>query len=82
MNLLFTNLKKLDSSIVRVCVNGIKYCFLLTLLSVLLLSVYLTIPSLGLFYVGMSLFKSSLFFMVFFIICAIAIDTIKKDVNQ
>ena len=82
MNLLFTNLKKLDSSIVRVCVNGIKYCFLLTLLSVLLLSVYLTLPSLGLFYVGMSLFKSSLFFMVFFIICAIAIDTIKKEVNQ
>ena len=82
MNLLFTNLKKLDSSIVRVCVNGIKYCFLLTLSSVLLLSVYLTLPSLGLFYVGMSLFKSSLFFMVFFIICAIAIDTIKKEVNQ
>lgn len=81
MKLFITTYKKLDSSISKVCNNGLKFCFLLSLIATLVLCVYLSIHNPILFYMGLSLIKSALFFMVFFIICAIAIDTIKKDFN-
>ena len=79
MKLLFLNFKKIDSSIVKVCLIGLKFCFIITLVSALLLAVYISLPNLILFNIGISLLKSSLFFAVFFVICTIAIDTIKKE---
>ena len=79
MKLFISNFKNIDSSIKNVCKNGLKFCFALILIATLILTTYLSIHNPNLFYLGISIFRSSLFFMAFFIICAIAIDTIKKD---
>lgn len=79
MKLVFSRMKNLNSSIKRVLYNGLKFCLVLALISTFLLSLYHTILNLDLFYIGISLLKSSLFFAVFFVISAIAFDTIKND---
>ena len=79
MKSIISNLKHIDSSINRVCNNGLKFCFVLSLIATFILSTYLSIHNPNLFYIGISILKSALFFMVFFIICTIATDTIKKD---
>lgn len=80
MKLFLSKFKNMDTSISKVLFNGLKFCFVLILISALLLSIYHSIHNLDLFYIGISIFKSSLFFIAFFAICAIAIDTIKKDI--
>ena len=82
MKLFISKLKNIDSSISNVCNNGLKFCFVLSLISTLFLSTYISIHNPNLFYFGISILKSSLFFMAFFIICAIATDTIKKDLKR
>lgn len=82
MKLFISKLKNMDSSISKVCNNGLKFCFVLSLLSTLILSAYISVHNPNLFYFGISILKNSLFFMVFFIICAIAIDTIKNDLKR
>ena len=72
-------MKKINSSIQKVLYNGLKFCLVLALMSTFVLSLYHSILNLDLFYIGISLLKSSLFFAVFFVISAIAIDTIKND---
>ncbi len=75
-------LKSIDNSILKVLYNGLKFCLTLALLATFILSIYHTVHNPDIFYIGISLFKSTLFFIVFFVICAIAIDTIKKDVGR
>ena len=75
-------LKSVDNSILKVLYNGLKFCLILALLAVFILSIYHTVHNPDIFYIGISLFKSSLFYIAFFIICAVAIDTIKKDVER
>ena len=81
MKLLISNFKKINSSILKVLYNGLKFCFVLALFATFILSLYHSIHNIDLFVLGISLLKSSLFFTVFFIICSIAIDTIKKDLQ-
>ena len=80
MKLVINNFKKMDASLLKVKNNGLKFCFVLLLVATFILSLYLNVHNPALFLIGVSLFKSSLFFIVFFIICALAINTIKKDV--
>ena len=82
MKLFISKLKNMDTSILKVCNNGLKFCFILSLLSTLMLSTYISIHNPNLFYFGISILKTSFFFMAFFIICAIAIDTIRKDLKN
>ena len=59
--------------------NGIFFSFILAIIATLILLTYIfhTIPNL--FYIGTSLFKTSLFFAVEFFVCAFAMDTINKQ---
>lgn len=82
MKLILENFNKMNSSIYKVCINGLKFCFILMLLSCFVLVQYHTILNPNLFYIGMSLAKSTLFFISFFIICAFAIDFIRKDLKK
>lgn len=82
MKLIISKLKNIDSSIYKVGNSGLKFCFVLTLFATLILSANLSIHNPNFFYFGISILKSALFFMAFFIICTIAIDTIKKDSDQ
>lgn len=81
MKLIINKLKNIDSSILKVKNIGIRICFILLLISTFILSLYISIHNPLLFLIGLSLFKSSLFFIVFFIICAYSMDIIKKDLH-
>lgn len=79
MKLFLLNFKNINSSILKALVVGLKICFILLLFSTFILSLYHSVHNINLFYIGISLFKTSLFYIAFLIICSIGIDTIKKD---
>ena len=81
MKFIKNKLKNMDASVIKVTNTGLKICFVLLLFSTLILITYHNFQYSILFYTGISLFKSTLFFISFFIICAIAIDTIKNENN-
>lgn len=81
MKLILQNFDKMDSKIYKILINGLKFCLVLILLASFILVRYLEIHNPNMFYIGFTLAKSSLFFIVFFIICAFAIDTIKNDIR-
>ena len=82
MRRILIKLKNIDNPILKVLYNGLKFCLVLALLATFILSIYHTVHNPDIFYIGISLFKSSLFYIAFFIICATAIDTIRKDVGR
>ena len=79
MKLVFSKLKSINTSILKVLYIGLKICFVLLLISTFILSLYHSIHNFNLFYIGISLFRTSLFYIAFLFICSIGIDTIKKD---
>ena len=79
MKLVLSKLKGINNSILKVLYTGLKICFVLLLISTFILSLYHSIHNFELFYIGMSLFRTSLFYIAFLCICSIGIDTIKKD---
>lgn len=77
---LMDKMKNLDEKTKKIMQKGHIFSLLLCLFSSLLLFTYETIyhnPSL--FYIGISLFRTSLMFACTFCICAIGFDTIKKQ---
>ncbi len=79
MKIIFSKFKEINNSILQVAFSGLKFCLVLALIATFSLSLYHSIHNLDLFILGISLLKSALFFAVFFVICAIAIDTIIKS---
>lgn len=82
MRRILIKLKNIDNPILKVLYSGLKFCLVLALLATFILSIYHTVHNPDIFYIGISLFKSSLFYIAFFIICAIAIDTMKKEIGR
>ena len=82
MKLILQKFNKMDSKIYKLLINGLKFCFILILFATFILIRYQEEHNLNMFYIGFSLAKSTLFFIVFFIICAFAIDTIKSDIKK
>lgn len=83
MNQLLLELKNMDNSILKLMKSGIKFSFFVSLISIITLLTYdfvYTSPSI--YYIGISLFKSSLFFMVGFVICGFAFSKIKKELKS
>ena len=81
----FLNIKKifknLDKTALHILKNGLFFCFAICIVSILLLLVYqFFIDNLLIFEIGFTLFKCSLIFAIEFIVCAIAADTIKKQI--
>lgn len=60
---------------------GIYFSIFVCVISAFVLLTYQLYAYPDLYYIGLSVFKLGLFFVVEFIICAIAIDTIQKQVN-
>jgi len=74
------NFTGIDKKILKVMCKGFNWCFCLTFVSILILLTYHFVYKLpDLYYSGLLLFKSSLFFFVDFIVCGYAVDTIKKQ---
>lgn len=59
---------------------GFIFSFAVCMVSMALLISYELNANLELYYIGLSVFRLSLFFAVEFLICALAIDTIKKQI--
>ena len=83
MRQLLLEFKEMDHSILGLMKSGIGLSFCLSILSILILLTYdfvYTIPFV--YYIGVSLFKTSLFFVVGFIICAFAFSKIQKEIKS
>ena len=73
--------KNLDIKIKKILHKGFIFSFILCIFSTSLLFTYQTFyASPLLYYIGLSLFKSSLMFACSFIMCAIGFDTIKNEI--
>lgn len=80
MNQLLSEFKKMDHSILDLMKLGVKFSFLISLVSILILITYdfvYTYPTI--YYIGISLFRTSLFFMVGFVIFGFAFSRIKRE---
>ncbi len=73
------DLKDLDSKILLLMKKGITISFIFCLFSTYILYVSNISNDSKIFYIGISLLKSSLFFIVGFVICGVAFNTIKKE---
>ena len=83
MKQLFMEFKKMDDKIISIIKYGIKFSFCITIIATLILLTYdflYTIPIT--YYIGLSLFKTSLFFICFFIICGFSFNKIKLALNS
>jgi len=83
MKQLLLEFKKMDNTILNLIKSGFKFCFLLNIIADLILLIYdFLYISPNMYYIGISLFKTSLFFMVGFIICGLAFSRILKDLEN
>ena len=79
-NKLIDRLKSLDNKIKNIMKHGIYFSILICLIACSLLFTYhLSIADVDTYYIGLSLVQLSFVFMIEFIICGLAMDTIKKS---
>ena len=80
IKVLKNNFKNFDKITNKVLKNGLKFCFILCIISVFVLLTYILIFKASyLYYIGINLFKFSLIFAIEFIICSFVVDKIKKQ---
>lgn len=73
-------LKGLDNKIKNIMKYGIYFSLLICIIACSLLFTYnLSITDVNTYYIGLSLVQLSFVFMIEFIICGLAMDTIKKS---
>ena len=83
MRQLLLEFKEMDHSILGLMKSGIRLSFGLSILSILILLTYDFIYTIPFVYqIGFSLFKTSLFFIVGFVICAFAFSRIQKEIKS
>lgn len=82
MRSILLEFKNLDNTIINLMKSGIKFSFLLIIFASIILLTYdflFTYPII--YYAGFSLFKTSLFFMVGFVIFGFAFNKIKSEIS-
>ena len=77
MEKVMDELKNFDQSVLKVMKVGIKFSFVFCLFATLILATYNTVHIPQLFYTGISLFQTSLFFFVAFIAYGFVFNRIK-----
>ena len=78
MEKILNEFKSLDKSILLLMKKGFKFCFKFFLFSALFLLLYKIIHIPNFFYIGLSLFKTNLFFLVAFITYGLIFNKIKN----
>lgn len=68
--------KQLDKKILKLIKNGLKFSFVFCLIANFILATYTVLGEPNAYYIGISLLKSGLFFMVGFIICGFTFNKI------
>ncbi|MCI9038344.1 MAG: hypothetical protein HFJ29_00440 [Clostridia bacterium] len=83
MRQLLLEFKEMDHSILNLMKSGIKFSFCLSILSILVLLTYDFVYTIPFVYdIGFSLFKTSLFFIVGFVVFAFAFSKIQKEIKS
>ena len=83
MKQILLEFKKFEPTLLLLMKSGIRYSFYISIISTLILLTYdfvYTAPII--YYIGISLFITSLFFMVGFIICGFAFNKIKRELKN
>lgn len=78
---LIDKFNSMDLKVKKILKYGIYFSMFVCIISTILLITYHINLNIDLYYIGLSVFKLGLFLLVEFIICAFAIDTIKKQAN-
>jgi len=82
INTLVDKIKNLDKNIKKIMYKGFIFSFILCIISALSLFTYnMFYNLLDLFYIGISLLRTSLMFACAFFIFGIGFDTIKKEIT-
>lgn len=77
---ILNNFKELDKIAFKIMKYGLEFCFVICILSVLILFTYdFAFRAPFMYYIGINLFKLSLIFGIEFIICGFVVDGIKKQ---
>ena len=80
MRKLIKNLKDIDKDTYKIMKYGLKFCFIISIISAMILLTYhVTLLTPDLYYTGLLLFRLSCIFGIEFIICGIIVDNIKKQ---
>ena len=77
---IINNYKNLDKLTCKIMKNGLVFCFLLCIISVVTLftyDVFITSPSI--YYIGLGLFRLSITFGIEFIVCALVVDSLRNQ---
>ena len=75
---LFENIDKKD---LKIMINGLKLCFLILLVSMLILITYLFfINNVFVYQIGILVFQLSLYFAIDCIVAGLVVDTIQKQI--
>ena len=80
LNIIKNKFNSMEEKVKSILKYGIYFSLFVCFIAIIVLLTYQSNHSPELFYIGLSTFKLSLFFVVEFIICALAVDTIKKQV--
>ncbi len=82
MKKIFNEFKNIDKNIVSIMKACIKFSFTLLIISTIILFTYSTIYSVPtLFYTGISIFTSSLYFIVISLVCSLSFNKLKKEMK-
>jgi len=74
------NIKSIDKNILKIMISGLKFSFIVCVISCIILFSYILNPISHILYnSGIILFKNGLTFASAFFICAFAMDKIKKQ---
>jgi len=79
MKKILNKIKKLDDDILLLMKKCLKYAFYFCIFSTIILATYKLYSSPDIFYIGISLLKSGLFFIVAIIICGFAFQKMKSE---
>ena len=73
------NISKIDKRVLKITKRGLKLSTIFCLIAIYILCTYTTIGEPTAYYIGLSLLKSGLFFIVGVIICCFAFNKILSD---
>lgn len=79
---ILNNMKNIDKKTHQIMKNGMKFSIIFCLFSNLILATYCTNYNPIVYTIGISMFKSGLFFLTAFIICGFAFNNIIKEINK
>ena len=78
MKRLINEFNKIDKSILKVMKSGLHFSFVFCIIATFFLALYIGVHIPKLFYIGISLFQSSLFFFVAFIAYGFVFNRVKQ----